>query len=59
MFAVRRYTVDAGRFDDRTRNWSQTGARRPVLGMLAGGAAGIVTLIDSAAKEKKKKVSSA
>ncbi|MDQ2652136.1 MAG: hypothetical protein M3Z20_03735 [Chloroflexota bacterium] len=47
--------MDPGRFDRMTRTWTQAGPRRPVLGLLASGAAGIVTLSDGTAKKRKKK----
>lgn len=47
--------MDAGSFDRMTRSWRHAGPRRPVLGLLASGVAGIVTMADGVAKKKKKK----
>lgn len=47
--------MDASRFDHIVRTWAEAGSRRPILGMLAGGVAGLVGLAETTGKRKKKK----
>jgi hypothetical protein len=47
--------MDASRFDRIVRSWVEAGSRRPILGVLLGGAAGLVGLADTPGKRKKKK----
>ena len=51
----RRSTMDANHFDRIVRTWAEPGSRRPVLGLLAGGIAGLAGLTETAGKRKKKK----
>ena len=47
--------MDASRFDYIIRTWALAGTRRPFLGLLAGGVAGLVGLTEASGKRKKKK----
>ncbi|MBL8126562.1 MAG: hypothetical protein JNM64_02920 [Chloroflexia bacterium] len=46
--------MDASRFDHLVRTWAEAGSRRPLLGVLAGGIAGLAGLTEAAGKRKKK-----
>ena len=48
--------MDPDRFDRITRTWTTVGSRRPLLGLAAGALAGVIGLVESDAKKKKKKV---
>ena len=50
----RRSTRDASRFDHIVRTWAETGSRRSILGLLAGGVAGLAGLTRASGKRKKK-----
>lgn len=54
MSISRRSTMDASRFDHLVRTWAEAGSRRPLLGVLAGGIAGLAGLTEAAGKRKKK-----
>jgi hypothetical protein len=47
--------MDASRFDHMVRTWAEAGSRRPLLGLLAGGVAGLAGLTRATGKRKKKK----
>jgi len=47
--------MDPSYFDRIVRSWATPGSRRPVLGLLAGGAASLAGLAGTSGKRKKKK----
>jgi hypothetical protein len=47
--------MDASNFDHLVRSWVETRSRRPLLGVLAGGAASMVGLTETSGKRKKKR----
>jgi hypothetical protein len=47
--------MDASHFDRIVRTWAEAGSRRPILGLLAGGVAGLAGLTEASGKRKKKK----